>query len=77
LWRKKGLRVPIRRRRKLLGSSTTADIATAEAPSRVWAVDFEFNSTTDGQPVKTASIIDAHTRQCLGGVSLAPRPAMT
>jgi len=68
LWREEGLRVPVRRRRKCLGSSTAPDPAQADAPNRVWAVDFQFDSTTDGRPVKIASIIDEHTRECLGGL---------
>ncbi|ARG90971.1 hypothetical protein B1T50_01850 [Mycobacterium kansasii] len=27
-------------------------------PNRVWAVDFQFDSTTDGRPFKIVSIID-------------------
>jgi transposase InsO family protein len=68
IWREEGLRVPIRRRRKRLGSSTAPDTPKADAPNRVWAVDFQFDSTTDGRPVKIASIIDEHTRECLGGL---------
>ena len=40
----------------------------ADAPNRVWAVDFQFDATTDGRPVKIVSIIDEHTRECLGGM---------
>ena len=32
---------------------------------RVWAVDFQFDVTTDGRPIKIVSIIDEHTRECL------------
>jgi putative transposase len=35
---------------------------------RVWAVDFQFDVTTDGRPIKIASIVDEHTRECLGGM---------
>jgi putative transposase len=31
-------------------------------------VDFQFDVTTDGRPVKIVSIIDEHTRECLGGM---------
>jgi hypothetical protein len=31
-------------------------------------VDFQFDSTTDGLPIKIISIIDEHTRECLGGL---------
>jgi transposase InsO family protein len=68
IWREEGLRVPIRRRRKRLGTSTSPGTPTADAPNKVWAVDFQFDSTTNGQPVKIASIIDEHTRECLGGL---------
>ena len=68
LWREEGLRVPQRRRRKRLGTSTAAERPTADAPNRVWAVDFQFDATTDGRPVKIVSIIDEHTRECLGGL---------
>ena len=40
---------------------------TADAANRVWAVDFQFDSTTDGRPIKIVSISDEHTRECLGG----------
>src|SRR5215207_9746808 len=59
--RGEGLRVPQRRRRKRVGAST-AETVTADAPNRVWAVDFQFDSTTDGRPVKIVSIVDEHTR---------------
>jgi putative transposase len=67
LWREEGLRVPQRRRRKRLGAST-ANPPKADAPNRVWAVDFQFDATTDGRPVKIVSVVDAHTRECLGGL---------
>jgi transposase InsO family protein len=67
LWREEGLRVPQRRRRKRLGTST-ANPPKADAPNKVWAVDFQFDATTDGRPIKIASIVDEHTRECLGGL---------
>jgi putative transposase len=68
LWREEGLRVPQRRRRKRHGSSTAPPAVVADAPNRVWAVDFQFDVTTDGRPIKIVSIIDEHTRECLGGM---------
>jgi transposase InsO family protein len=65
LWRDEGLRVPQRRRRKRHGASTS-DAPSADAPDRVWAVDFQFDATTDGRPLKIVSIVDEHTRECLG-----------
>lgn len=67
LWRQEGLRVPVRRRRKRTGSSTATSV-TADAPNQVWAVDFQFDSTTDGRTIKIVSIVDEHTRECFGGL---------
>ena len=47
---------------------TAPGMPTADAPNRVWAVDFQFDATTDGRPIKIVSIIDEHTRECLGGL---------
>jgi transposase InsO family protein len=64
LWREEGLRVPQRSRRKRLGTST-AITPVADAPNKVWAVDFQFDATSDGRPIKIVSIVDEHTRECL------------
>jgi hypothetical protein len=34
----------------------------------VWAVDFQLDATTDGRLIKIVSIVDEHTRECLGGL---------
>jgi putative transposase len=67
LRREEGLRVPQRRRRKRVGASTVTTV-TADSPNRVWALDFQFDATEDGRPVKIVSIVDEHTRECLGGL---------
>jgi transposase InsO family protein len=61
---RKGCGVPQRRRRKRIGTSTVPDPPKAG----VWAVDSQVDVTTDGRPVKIVSIIDEHTRECLGGL---------
>ena len=68
LSREEGLRVTARRRRKRHGTSTAPPTVVADVPNRVWAVDFQFDVTTDERPVKIVSIIDEHTRECLGGM---------
>jgi putative transposase len=60
--------VPQRRRRKRHGASTAPSTVIADAPDRVWAVDFQFDVTTDGRPVRIVSIVDEHTRECLAGM---------
>jgi transposase InsO family protein len=64
LWRQEGLQVAVRRRRKRVGSST-GPIIDADAPNVVWAIDFQFDSTHDGQRFKIASAVDEHTRESL------------
>ena len=68
LWREEGLRVHVRRRRKRVGSSTVPPVPTATSANVVWAIDFQFDSTTDGRPIKILSVVDEHTRETLGGL---------
>ena len=67
LWREEGLRVPQRKRkRRRLGESTVpAKRLRAERPNHVWALDFQFDTTTDGRTVKLLHIVDEHTREAL------------
>lgn len=67
LWREEGLRVPQRRRRKRIGSSTVA-APKACARNVVWAVDFQFDSCESGRAIKIVSIVDEHTRESIGGL---------
>ena len=34
----------------------------------VWRLDFQFESTVTGKPIKIFSMIDKDTRECLGGL---------
>jgi len=67
LWREEGLRVPARRRkRQRLGTSTSpAARLRAERPNQVWALDFQFDTTTDGRILKLLHVVDEHTREAL------------
>jgi putative transposase len=67
LWREEGLRVPARRRkRQRLGTSTApADRLAAERPNHVWALDYQFDQTTDGRSLKLLNVVDEHTREAL------------
>src|SRR4029450_6873633 len=66
-WREEGLRVPARRRkRQRLGtSSCPADRLVAEHPDHVWALDYQFDQTTDGRILKLLNVVDEHTREAL------------
>jgi transposase InsO family protein len=67
LWREEGLRVPQRKRkRQRLGESTVpAQRLRAEHPNHVWALDFQFDTTTDGRTLKLLHVVDEHTREAL------------
>jgi putative transposase len=67
LWREEGLRLPARRRkRRRLGTSTCpADRLAAEHPDHVWALDYQFDQTTDGRILKLLNIVDEHSREAL------------
>lgn len=67
LWREEGLRVPARRRkRRRRGvSGAPAGLLRASRPGEVWAVDFQFDSTTDGRQFKLLHVLDEHTREAL------------
>ncbi len=67
LWREEGLRVPARRRkRQRLGASTVhAARLRAERPNQVWALDFQFDTITDGRVLKLLHVVDEHTREAL------------
>ena len=34
-------------------------------PNVVWALDFQFDQTTDGRMLKLLNVVDEHTRECL------------
>lgn len=67
LWRKEGLKVPQRvRKRRAQGTSDNAcDRRRAEHRDDVWCWDFVFDRTTSGGTLKWLSIVDEHTRECL------------
>ncbi|WP_433208807.1 IS3 family transposase [Nocardia sp. CA-107356] len=64
LWREEGLQVRERHPRKRAGVSSVPP-TEADAPKVVWALDFQFDSATDGRAVKIASMVDEHTRESL------------
>jgi hypothetical protein len=65
--------VPARRRkRQRLGVSTTpADRLAAEHPGHVWALDDQFDQTTDGRILKLLNVVDEHTREARTSRSIA------
>jgi transposase InsO family protein len=77
LWREEGLRVPQRRRRKRHGISTAPDPVIADAPNRVWAVDFQFDVTTPGGRSRSSRSSTSTPANAWAGWSSAASPAST
>jgi putative transposase len=65
LWREESLRRPVRARKRRRVTPDQTERLRAERPNQVWAIDFQFDETTDGRRVKLANIVDEHTRQAL------------
>jgi transposase InsO family protein len=66
IWREEGLKVQPRhhkRRRPANGEQ----VRRAERPNHVWAIDFQFDATSDGRMVKIANLVDEFTREALAG----------
>ena len=66
LWREEGLRVPYRKRKKpLRGIGVAVGAMRPIRPNVVWALDFQFDQTTDGRQLKLLNVIDEYSRECL------------
>ena len=67
LWRREGLKVPQKKRKKRrLGTSGNAcHRRRAERKNHVWCWDFLFDRTTSGSPLKWLAIEDEFTRESL------------
>ena len=64
LWREEGLKVHPRhhKRRRPAGGE---QVQRAERPNHVWAIDFQFDATSDGRMLKLANVVDEFTREAL------------
>ncbi len=69
LWRSEGLRVPAHapKRRRVGTSTVPAERLCASYPNEVWAMDFMFDTTSDGRPFKVLTMCDEFTRESIGG----------
>ena len=67
LWRREGLKVPKkkRKRRRLGKSENGCHRRRAEHKDHVWCWDFVFDRTVSGSALKWLSIVDEYTRECL------------
>src|SRR5665213_3159893 len=66
LWREEGLKVPYRKKkRRLTGVGVVVGAMRPIAPNVIWAMDFQFDQTSDLRTVKLLNIIVEFTRECL------------
>ena len=67
LWRREGLKVPQRqrKRRRLGHSANSCTRHRAERMNQVWTYDFVHDRTEDGKRMKLLTIVDEYTRECL------------
>jgi putative transposase len=65
LWREEGLRVPARGRRKPPRGDGVVGAFCPIRPNVLWAMDFQFDQTSDGRNLKLLNIIDEFTREAL------------
>ena len=67
LWRREGLKVPVKRhKRRRLGTSRNGIMHhRATGKDHVWTWDFIHDRTEDGRALKWLSIVDEFTRECL------------
>ena len=71
LWRQENLHVKRRKRRKKVQGRSTGRVIAA-FPDHVWSMDFVFDETADGRPIKILNVQDDFTRE-----NLACWPART
>lgn len=64
LWRQAGLLLPRKRPLRRVASSRPRAFSPVKA-NTVWAYDFFFDTTAEGQQIKCLTIIDEYTRECL------------
>ena len=67
IWRREGLKVVIRqRKRRRLGSAANGcQRRRAERRNHVWSYDFVMDQTEDGRRLKMLPVVDEYTRECL------------
>ncbi len=64
IWRKAGLQVPKKRRRRRVAVSRPRPLSPAMM-NQVWAYDFVFDGCANGQQLKCLTVVDECTRECL------------
>ena len=64
LWKKAGLQVPKKRRRRRIAASRPQPHSPT-GPNQVWAYDFVFDACANGQKLKCLTVVDEWTHEAL------------
>jgi len=67
IWKREGLRVPFRRRRKRRRGhgANSSQVLRSEQKDHVWSYDFLSDMTTGGHSLRVLALVDEYTRECL------------
>ena len=67
LWRREGLKVPMKQSKKgrLWLNDGSCVLLRPEYRNHVWSYDFVHHRTDDGRAFRTLNILDEHSRECL------------
>jgi len=63
LWREEGLKRPPRARKRRRLGEQRGDRIEAARPDHVWALDFQYDVTSDGRQLRFLNVIDEFTRE--------------
>lgn len=64
LWQAAALQLPRRRPRRRVAASRPRPLPPT-GPNSVWAYDFVYDACANGQQIKSLTVIDEFTRECL------------
>jgi putative transposase len=67
LWKREGLKVPVKKTKKRRLGNPEGGITRrkAEQPNHICSIDFIFDRTVNGRSIKILSVIDEFTRECI------------
>lgn len=67
LWRREGLKIPrkVRKKRRLGHEDHGCTRRRATRPNEVWSYDFLFDQTAQGRRLKILPVVDEFTRECV------------
>jgi putative transposase len=65
LWREEGLRVPQKTRKRQRTGDPEVRWLRAERPGQLWALDYQYDQTSDGRTLRLLNIVDEFTREAL------------